>query len=344
MEVTRLSAVVTCESLSREEVEGKVNTYKDLFNETQGGNSEKRKKNYEVLVNGFYNLVTTFYEFGWGPCFHFAPRFKGEGFEASLARHEMYLASHLKLEKGMKVIDLGCGVGGPARCIARFSEVSVLGLNNNAYQVTRAKQLTENARLGNQVSFVKGDFMNIPFPEQTYDAAYSIEATIHAPDKVGVYSEIFRVLKPGALYGSYEWVMTNKYDESNQEHVRIRKGIEVGNGLPELKTPQHLLDALKEVGFEVLEFRDIARNSDEETPWYLPIEGSYSFMGFKHTWIGSLISHYSLSTLEMIKVTPTGTTEVSDILMATAEDLVKGGKLDIFTPAFFFVARKPLSK
>jgi len=64
MEVTRLSAVVTCESLSREEVEGKVNTYKDLFNETQGGNSEKRKKKimkyssmvFIILSQHFMNL------------------------------------------------------------------------------------------------------------------------------------------------------------------------------------------------------------------------------------------------------------------------------------------------
>jgi len=244
----------------------------------------------------------------------------------------------------MKVIDLGCGVGGPARCISRFSEVNVTGLNNNAYQVTRAKLLTEQAHMSSQVSFVKGDFMQIPFEDHTYDAAYSIEATIHAPNKVGVYSEIFRVLKPGSLYASYEWVMTNKYEESNPEHVRIRKGIEVGNGLPELKTPEHLLDALKESGFEVLEFRDIARNSDDDTPWYLPLEGSFSLMGFKHTWIGRNIAHWSLNILEWLKIASTGTTQVSDILMATAEDLVKGGKIDIFTPAFFFIARKPLSK
>ena len=46
--------------------------------------------------------------------------------------------------------------------------------------------------------------MNIPVPDATYDAVYQIEATCHAPDAVGCYSEIFRVLKPGGVFASYE--------------------------------------------------------------------------------------------------------------------------------------------
>ena len=45
------------------------------------------------MVNDYYDLVTDFYEYGWGQSFHFAPRHKGESFEASLVRHELYLAA-----------------------------------------------------------------------------------------------------------------------------------------------------------------------------------------------------------------------------------------------------------
>ena len=61
-----------------------------------------------------------FYEYGWGESFHFAPRYKNEAVPASLARHEHYLALMLNLGHGQRVVDLGCGVGGPAREIARF--------------------------------------------------------------------------------------------------------------------------------------------------------------------------------------------------------------------------------
>ena len=47
-----------------------------------------------------------------------------------------------------------------------------------------------------------------------------------------VYGEVFRVLKPGGLFASYEWVSTKLYDPNNPEHVRIMDEINYGNGLP----------------------------------------------------------------------------------------------------------------
>lgn len=340
----RAAAVVVSESLKWQEVEKEVTGYKALFDEDEGGSVEKRKQNYAKMVNTFYDLVTSFYEFGWGQSFHFAPRHVGESFDASLARHEMYLALRLKLEHGMVAVDLGCGVGGPARCIARFSEANIVGVNNNDYQISRAKRLTQEAGLASQISYLKADFMKLPVEDNTYDAAYSIEATVHAPSKVGVYSEILRVLKPGALYASYEWIMTDKYDPKNAEHVAVKKGIEVGNGLPELQTADELREALLESGFEIVDFKDVACKADEATPWYLPLAGSFSLSGFKHTWLGRYMTNRAVAAMEYVKIAPPGSTEVSNILMATADDLVAGGKLDIFTPAFFFLVRKPCEK
>src|SRR3954462_8452552 len=110
-------------SLKGDEVKGVVeesHSYHD-------GSLEGRKAQYATMVNDYYDLVTDFYEYGWGQSFHFAPRHKGESFEASLARHELYLAHVLGLKPGMKVLDVGCGVGGPMRAIARFSGATVVG-------------------------------------------------------------------------------------------------------------------------------------------------------------------------------------------------------------------------
>ena len=69
--------------------------------------------------------------------------------------------------------------------------------------------------------------MDIPREPNTFDAIYAIEATCHAPDKAGVYGEIFRVLKPGHCFAAYEWCMTDKYDPSNERHRAIKLGVEV---------------------------------------------------------------------------------------------------------------------
>ncbi|GMY34601.1 cycloartenol-C-24-methyltransferase [Fagus crenata] len=85
-----------------------------------GGEEEERKANYSDMVNKYYDLVTSFYEFGWGESFHFAPRWKGESLRESIKRHEHFLALQLDLKPGQKVLDVGCGIGGPLREISRF--------------------------------------------------------------------------------------------------------------------------------------------------------------------------------------------------------------------------------
>ena len=148
---------------------------------------------------GYYDGATELYEFAWAQSFHFSRFNKGEAFNASLARHEHYLALKMGLKPGMRVLDVGCGVGGPAREIARFCDVNIVGLNNNAFQVGRATQYVKDLGLQDQVQFVKGDFMKLAeqFGENSFDAVYAIEATCHAPTWEGVYGEIFKVLKPG---------------------------------------------------------------------------------------------------------------------------------------------------
>lgn len=59
----------------------------------------------------------------------------------------------------MKVLDVGCGVGGPAREIAKFTGAHITGLNNNDYQIDRATHYAAKEGLSHQLDFVKGDFM-----------------------------------------------------------------------------------------------------------------------------------------------------------------------------------------
>jgi len=343
--VSNITAVVKGDGCEKpEDVAKKLDHWKSLYDESKGGTVEARNESYFTLVTQFYDLVTTFYEFGWGQSFHFAPRRNWESFESSIFKHEFYLAHRLELVKGKKCLDVGCGVGGPARNIASFSEAQIVGLNNNAYQLSRARTHIADAKMGDQVSFIQNDFMKMSIENEAYDAAYSIESTCHAPDKVGVYSEIKRILKPGGLYGTYEWVMTDKYDANNPEHVRVKKGIEVGNGVPDLQRPGAIRDAIEKAGFEIIEARDLAVKSDPKYPWFAPLAGSFSIGGWKYTKVGRYLTNRFVAVLETIKLAPKGTTEVSKMLMDTADDLVTGGREDIFTPMYFVLSRKPEKK
>src|ERR1700760_1258309 len=96
------------------------------------------------------------------------------------------------------------------------------------------------------------------FPENSFDAVYAIEATVHAPSLEGIYSQIFRVLKPGGVFGVYEWLMTDAYDNDNTQHRDIRLGIEQGNGISNMEKVEVALKAMKDAGFELELHEDLA--------------------------------------------------------------------------------------
>ncbi|KAF8635452.1 hypothetical protein AX15_000430 [Amanita polypyramis BW_CC] len=322
---------------------------KDLQQEGAHDN-EKRLESYTDVVNGYYDGATDLYEYGWAKSFHFSRFYKGEAFLASLARHEHYLAAQMVLRPGMRVLDVGCGVGGPAREIARFSDVQIIGLNNNEFQVQRARKYTEQADLEGQVTFVKGDFMKLSeqFGEGYFDAVYAIEATVHAPTWEGVYSEIFKVLKPGGVFGVYEWCMTDTWDPSIPEHKELAHQIELGNGIPEMRPLRLAREALNTVGFVVEHEEDLAERPDP-VPWYYPLEGDIMkaqtawdyFTVWRMSWSGQLVSHNVMRVMEWFGFLPKGTYDVGESLKVAGAALVKGGQTKLFTPMYLVISRKP---
>jgi sterol 24-C-methyltransferase len=327
-------------SLRSDQAKSVVDEYHSFHDSTV----ETRKADYTKMVNDYYDLVTDFYEYGWGQSFHFAPRHTGETFEASLARHEFYLAHALGLKPGMQVLDVGCGVGGPMRAIARFSGATIVGVNNNDYQIKRGTQQNQQSGLSGQCSFMKADFMRLPVPDASYDAVYAIEATCHAPDKLKLFTELHRVMKPGAEFAAYEWCLTDRYDGRNAEHRAIKKGIEEGTALPDIWTTHEVIAALEKARFEVLQARDLAPTADAETPWQHVLSETFSLSNFKRSTVGREVTRYLVRVLERLRIAPEGSTAVAEFLNAGAKALVQGGDTGIFTPMFFFDVRKPTAR
>lgn len=314
--------------------------------DSESASPEARKSEATSLVNEYYDLVTDFYEFGWGQAFHFAPRYAGESFFESLARHEYFLAARGQFRAGHKIIDMGSGVGGPLRNMVRFTGAHVTGLNNNAYQIKRSRKYDQLLGLSEMTDYIKTDFNNTPLQDSSVDGAYAIEAICHSYDKTKTYKELFRVLKPGARFVCYEWLLTDKYDHSNDEHRQIRHLIEKGNGLPDLETPAHVLAALQEAGFIVEDHFDVIERMTQleakNVPWYEPLSGSYTSMwGLRATPFGRWCTSKMVRFMEVCRLAPKGSASASDILEDAAIGLVRGGETMTFTPAYFVCARKP---
>lgn len=175
----------------------------------------------------------------------------------------------------------------------------------------------------------------MPFKDNSFDAAYAIEATCHAPKLEDVYGEIARVLKPGGLFGSYEWITTPKYDPNNEVHKKAVYDIEYGNGLPPLRNMEQVLSAAKSVGLELVKQHDLVHDEDESTyTWYHRMDMSY---------MSYYMTHVTCWVTETFGFAPKGTIATHRMLMHALDGLVAGGKNELFTPMHLFVFRKPVS-
>merc|ERR1711966_221969 len=324
----------------------------DKYNKLQNDGAtslDDRNASYADLVSQYYDLATEFYEWGWGQSFHFADKRKGENFHSSILRHEHYLAGRLGVNHGAKVLDCGCGVAGPARNIAKFTGANVTGITINEFQVNRGNTLCQQQGLAGQgagqVQVIQGDFMKLPFEDNSFDAVYAIEATCHAPDRVGVYSEIHRVLKPGGVFATYEWCLTDKFEADNVEHCKIKKAIEVGDGLPDMCHTSVCSKALQKSGFELEEARDAALDGHPGgDPWYLPLSPSWKpwqWPRFQFNPVMFALFPYLLTALEMLRIVPSGTSKTQVMLQQGGIGCEQGGVTGIFTPMWLMVGRKP---
>jgi sterol 24-C-methyltransferase len=186
------------------------------------------------------------------------------------------------------------------------------------------------------------------FPDNSFDAIYAIEATVHAPSLEGIYSEIFRVLKPGGVFGVYEWLMTDEYDNDNLHHREIRLGIEQGDGISNMCKVSEGIAAMKAAGFDLLHHEDLADRPDP-SPWYWPLSGELRYIQsvgdvftiLRMTKIGRAVAHSFAGLLESVGVAPAGTKKTADSLALAADCLVAGGREHLFTPMYLMVGRKP---
>ena len=142
--------------------------------------------------------------------------------------------------------------------------------------------------------------------------------------------------------------MTDDFDENNPEHKEIAHSIEIGNGIPKMRKTAECIQALKNVGFDVLMNQDLA-NVGDAINWYYPLEGDIRkcqtakdvLTTLAMTKLGRFTTTNFVRVLEKIGLAPKGTVETQKFLETAADALVAGARKNLFTPMFFFVAKKP---
>ena len=169
------------------------------------------------------------------------------------------LAERMELGEQARVLDIGSGLGGPARTLAEVYGCHVTGIDLTQEFCDAAETLSRWVDLSDRVTFKQGDATNLPFDNDQFDAAMTIHVAMNIPDKKKMYLEARRVLKPGGIFAVYDVLQGEGGDvlfpvpwarEPSISHVVTSKKME---------------SLLTDVDFQILNTYD---STDESQIWF----------------------------------------------------------------------------
>ncbi|WP_027233680.1 class I SAM-dependent methyltransferase [Leisingera caerulea] len=171
--------------------------------------------------------------------------FHARGFPATVE-----LADALPIKAGQRLVDIGCGIGGPARYLAKRFGCEVDGLDITAPFVVAGNQLSKLVGMQDDVRIAHGDGQELPYADETFDGGCTQHVTMNVPDRATFFGEAFRVLKPGAFFALTE----HGLGEVGNPHHPVPWS-EDGTGAY-LMRPADTVAALEKAGFADIEVID----------------------------------------------------------------------------------------
>ena len=113
-------------------------------------------------------------------------------------------AAELEIEPGLRLLDIGSGLGGASRYFAQERGCRVTGIDLTEEYVRAAEALAKRVELKSQVSYQRGSALALPFAPQSFDGAYMLHVGMNIQDKARLFAEVHRAIKPGGVFGIYD--------------------------------------------------------------------------------------------------------------------------------------------
>lgn len=155
------------------------------------------------------------------------------------------LMDQLNFSEHDHVLDVGCGLGGAARFVANKYNNRVTGIDLTQEYIETGRALCTWVKLDRHITLEQGSALAMPFHDETFDGAYMLHVGMNIEDKASLFSEIYRVLRPGSLFGIYDVMRHN----DGELLYPVPWATECSTS--KLATPDQYNHALDDAGFEV---------------------------------------------------------------------------------------------
>lgn len=190
--------------------------------------------------------VSKFYELCWGGSdIHIGKYDRGdETIADASAAMTQHLLAKTNLTEGSRVLELACGFGGTLRTLAKLG-FKVKGIDISRACVDYAREAVAAAGLGDKIEIEVGDFHAIDSDDDAWDVVICQDSLVHSQDRPKVLGEVFRVLRPGGVFGFSDLLTAEGADLELVEAAFARLGAPAG------VTIKHYQDMARSAGFEI---------------------------------------------------------------------------------------------